>query len=459
MEPIKARDPNGIQCGEGDTNASPRRHQFVAEHLDAGTRQTIDRDAQYFLHQSMSTPCLNALTSAQGSYLVDSQGRQILDFHGNSVHQLGHAHPEVVEAVKQQLDALAFCPRRYTNEPAIELARMLSKMAPVQQTNSPAQVLLAPAGTLAIGVALKLARFATGRFKTISMWESFHGASLDAISVGGEAEFRQGMGPLLPGCIHVPPYTPNGLGAQSLEYLAYVMEREPEIGAVVAEPVRWTNVVSPPQEYWQGIRELCDRHGALLIIDEVPSCLGRTGRMFCCEHYADMQPDILVIGKGLGGGVFPLAAMIARGDLNVAQDVSLGHYTHEKSPVGCAAASKTIEVIQRDGLVERAKSLGATTIDQLRGRLSQSRIIADVRGLGLHMAVEFKARFEDGKPLGEFADEVLYQCLRRGLSFKTSGGNVAVLCPPLTISKDEMSAAVDILATTIEELEQQLTEK
>ncbi len=345
-------EPKTPLLTEGDVNLSPQRRQFLQQHIDRDTQAILEEDSQYFLHQSLSTPCLNVLDHVEGSYLIDRQGRRILDFHGNSVHQVGYGHPMVVQAIKKQLDELCFCPRRYTNQTAIALARRLSELAPVRGTE-PARVLFTPSGTAAIGVALKLVRYATKRFKTVSMWDSFHGASLDAISIGGESLFREDVGPLLPGCIHVPPYATEGIGCESADYVDYVLEKERDVAAVIAEPMRWTTVVPPPPGYWQRIRESCDRHGALLVIDEIPACLGRTGKMFCCENF-EIEPDIVVIGKGLGGGVFPLAAVIARGDLNVAAHRAIGHYTHEKSPVAAAAALATLDVIGQEDLIQRA---------------------------------------------------------------------------------------------------------
>ena len=183
---------------EGDVNLSERRRGWQLANVDDATRETLARDEQAFLHQSLSTPCLTELSGCNGIYLSDATGRRTMDFHGNSVHQVGHAHPWVIEAVKRQLDELVFCPRRFTNRPAIELAEHLARLPP----GNLAKVLFAPGGTAAIGIAMKLARYVTGRHKTISMRDSFHGASLDAISIGGETLFRDGLGPLL-SLIHI----------------------------------------------------------------------------------------------------------------------------------------------------------------------------------------------------------------------------------------------------------------
>jgi 4-aminobutyrate aminotransferase len=424
---------------EGDGNLSEARRRWEQEHLGEATRKWLAEDARYFLHQSLSTPCLNVLAGCEGSTLVDLDGRRFLDFHGNNVHHVGFANQAVIEAITLQMQELPFCTRRYTNVPAIRLARKLAEIAPGRLN----KVLLTPGGTSAVGMALKLARLATGRFKTISLYDSFHGASLDAISVGGEALFRRGMEPLLPGTLHVPPPDPRqcpfGCGdacnLKCAEYAAYLMKREGDIGAVVVETVRATSLIPPPG-YLEILREACDRHGALLIFDEIPHALGRTGRMFTCENFG-VTPDILVIGKALGGGIFPLAAMIAREDLDVAREGALGHYTHEKNPVACAAALAAIGYIEENHLAERARQLGEHACSRLRELQAHHSSIRAVRGLGLLLGVEL-----DDESL---AERVMYRSLERGLSFKVTMGCVLTLTPPLTVSGEEIDRAVGIL--------------
>jgi 4-aminobutyrate aminotransferase len=252
-------------AAEGDVNLSRRRQAWQERTLSDAARALLAEDARFFLHQSLSTPCLDTLKSASGIWLETLDGRRIMDFHGNSVHQLGHGHPRVVEAVKRALDELPFSPRRYTNEYAVALARKLSVLTGLEK------VLFAPGGAEAIGMALKLARLATGRHKTISMWDSFHGASLDAISLGGEALFRSGIGPLLPGTEHVQPCDARhcnfGCGGscnlRCADYVEYVLAKEEDVAAVVVETVRSTDVQVPPPDYYRKLRAACDRHGAL----------------------------------------------------------------------------------------------------------------------------------------------------------------------------------------------------
>jgi 4-aminobutyrate aminotransferase len=421
---------------EGDINLSDARAAWQRDYIDAETRALLDEDSRWFLHQALSTPCLNVVERSEGIYLIDSAGRRIMDFHGNTVHQVGYGHPRVVEAVTRQLATLPFSPRRYTNRAAIDLARRLAELAPGRLN----KVLFAPGGTAAVGMALKLARYATGRHKTLSMWDAFHGASLDAISVGGEAIFRRDVGPLLPGTEHVPPpamaarfFGEDGRAHERLaDYIDYVLEVQGDVAAVIAEPVRWTTLEAPPSDFWPRVRASCDRHGTLLIFDEIPSCLGRTGTMFACEQFGCV-PDMLVLGKGLGGGVFPMAALIAREDLDVAADRALGHYTHEKSSVGCAAALATLDVIRDENLLEQSRELESYGLDALR-RMGSTRA---VRGLGVSFGVEVESALQ--------AECVMYRCLGNGLSFKIGGGNVITLCPPLTITRAELDAALAIL--------------
>jgi len=451
----KKRDIDSFRS-EGDINISPRRKAWIKEHIDAETQRWLDLDAKYFLHQSLSTPCLNVLSHCEGINLEDLQGRNFMDFHGNNVHQVGFANRRVIKAVKKQMEELVFCTRRYTNIPAIKLAKKLAQLAPGKLN----KVLFAPAGTSAVGIALKLARMATGRYKTISMWDSFHGASLDAISVGGEAIFRKDIGPLLPGTEHVPPpdcyrclwgCEKDNCTLKCADYVEYVLAKEGDVSAVIAETVR-SNSIIPPGGFWQKIRAACDKHGTLLILDEIPQCLGRTGKMFACQHF-DVVPDMLVIGKGFGGGIFPLAALIAREDLDIAPDHALGHYTHEKNPVACAAAIATIQCLEEENLLENAEKMGSYALSRMQEMMHQHKMVGAVRCLGLLMGIELVKDRKTKEPAVEEAEQVMYNALGKGLSFKLTMGNIITLTPPLTITEEEMDKALDILDKCIEEVE------
>lgn len=456
----------GPSQSEGDVNGTPRRSAWQREHLDDATRALLARDSAAFLHQSVSTPCLSAIRHAEGVWIEDMAGRRYMDFHGNNVHHVGYAHPHVLGAIRAQLDALSFAPRRFASERAVELAEALS--AQFQRlTGTAGRVLFTTGGSDAVEVAIKLARTATGRFKTLSFWDAFHGAGFGASAVGGESLFRGGkVGPLLPGTEHVAPFgcyrcayghKVDAHGQPDLERCAlacaamvrYVLEREGDVAAVIAEPARAVPYLPPPG-YWRAVREACHAHGTLLIFDEIPTGLGKTGRFFAAEHDG-AAPDIVVLGKALGGGVLPIAACVARDELNVAGAYAYGHYTHEKNPVTAAAALATLQVIEREGLVENAARVGAHALERLHDLQRRHPGIGDVRGRGLLLGVELVRDRAAKIPDGDRAEAVLYACLARGLSFKTTMGNVLTFTPPLITTVAQMDQALDIVEAALQE--------
>ena len=437
---------------EGDINLSSARQNWYSVIKDPETLSYLEEDAEHFLHQALSTPCLDVLASCDGIYLTDISGKRYMDFHGNNVHQLGYRNPFIIEKVREQLDILPFSPRRYTNVPAIELAKKLGSLLPGDLN----RVLFAPGGTSAISMALKLARIVTGKHKIISLWDSFHGASLDAISAGGELDFRKDMGPMMPGVERIPPpmtYRGPFVSAENsdlayAEYLEYVIEKEGDIGAFIIETIRNTDVQIPSQAYWKKVREICTKHKVLLILDEIPIAFGRTGKMFAFELY-DIEPDIICLGKGLGGGVMPMAAIVARNSYNVAQSVSLGHFTHEKSPLGSVAALAMFEYIEQHQILNKVEQDALFMADELRKLEDKFSLIGDIRGVGLLWGIELvKDRTTKEKAVKE-AEIVMYECLKNGMSFKVSQGNVLQLSPPLIITREELTKALRILAEAL----------
>lgn len=430
---------------EGDINLTPARKAWLELEVNEETKSLLDKDARFFLHQSMSTPCLDVLESCKGSYIENISGKKYLDFHGNNVHQIGYSNPKLIENIIAQLQTLSFSPRRFTNEPAINFAEKLANLMPSNLN----RILLTPNGSSAVGIALKLARAVTGKFKVVSFWGSFHGASLDAICVGGESVFRDYMGPLMPGVERIPPpITYRGIFEDNenkcLEYLEYVFSKEGDIGAFIAETIRNTDVQIPSEHFWKEARRLCTQYGVLLILDEIPIALGRTGKMFAFEHY-DIEPDILCIGKGLGGGIIPQAAIITRDDYNIFNDISLGHYTHEKSPLGAIAGLTTISIIENENLLKKVKRDEIYMQSALAALKLKYRMIGDIRGMGLLWGVELVKNRQTKEKAIEEAEKVLYACLKQGLSFKVSAGNVLQLSPALTISRKELDIALNIL--------------
>ncbi|WP_050907010.1 aspartate aminotransferase family protein [Vibrio harveyi] len=437
---------------EGDVNTTPARQAWNASMDDERTQALLKRDSEVFLHQAMSTPCLDTLEAAEGIYIQDATGKKYMDFHGNNVHQLGYGHPHVIKRVQEQIAKLPFSPRRFTNETAIECAEKLTQICGGELN----RVLFAPGGTSAVGMALKLARHITGNYKVVSLWDSFHGASLDAISVGGEACFRQGMGPLMAGVERIPPAVSyrgafpvaDGSDVHYADYLEYVIEKEGGVGAFIAEAVRNTDVQVPSKAYWKRIREICDKHNVMLIIDDIPNGMGRSGEWFTYQAY-DIEPDMLCIGKGLGGGLVPIAAMVTKDKYNTAEQISMGHYTHEKSPIGCAAALATMEAIEQDGLLDKAKADSQFMREKLLEMKAKYPVIGDVRGIGMLWGIELVTDHESKSRAYDEAEAVLYQCLNNGVSFKVSQGNVIQLSPPLIITREQLTEALAIFEEAI----------
>jgi 4-aminobutyrate aminotransferase len=402
--------------------------------------ELLARDSAAFLHQHGSTPCLSAIARAEGIWIEDLAGRRYMDFHGNSVHHIGYGHPRLKAALKAQIDELSFTPRRYTSEPAVALAERLALLSP----HPTAKVLFTPGGSDAVEIALKLARLKTGRYKTLAFWESYHGHGYGAISAAGTgADRTHRIGPLLPGGLLVPSFASTAYRAPAEDcarMLRYVLAREGDVAAVIAEPVLSAPAPAvPPPGFWPEVRRACDEHGALLIFDEIPTGLGKTGRLFSSAH-AGVRPDITVLGKALGGGMLPLAAVIADADFDLAPELALGHYTHEKNPLTTHAGLTTLAIIEEEGLVEHARDLGARTLELLQEMAQRLPPLTGARGAGLLIAVDLAD--------AALAERAMWAALALGLSLKATGASL-VLSPPLVISEAEMSSALDILERAI----------
>lgn len=452
---------HAVTQSESDTNLTSRRANWQDQALDSAARTILEEDSRYFLKQSVSTPCLNAIAKAEGIWIEDIAGRRYMDFHGNNVHHIGYGHPRLKRAIVEEMDRLPFAPRRYANATANALAHKLADITPGRLS----KMLFTTGGSDAVEVAVKIARTATGRHKTLSFWDAFHGAGFGASALSGESLFRSGRAaPLIAGDQHVAPFAcyrcayGHEVDAQGQPFLDrcklacasmvdYVLSRETDVACVVAEPARAVPYVPPPG-FWQAVRAACDKHGALLIFDEIPTGLGKTGKMFACDHDG-VEPDILVMGKALGGGILPIAAVITAPEFDVGGEYAFGHYTHEKNPVTARAALTTIEIIEEEHLVENASRVGAAALERMHAMKRKNSAIGDVRGRGLLLGLDLVKDRATKAAANDLAETVLYRALDAGLSFKTTMGNVLTLTPPLTTTIDEMMRALDILEDAI----------
>lgn len=439
---------------QGDTNSLPI-HQEWRDHQSQNTQYWLEEDARYFLHQALSTPVLNVLSRTEGAYIYDLEGRKYLDLHGNGVHNIGFNNPAVIEAVKRQLDEqLAFTPRRYTNIPAVQLAKELCESSPEELT----RVLFCPGGSEAIEMAIMLAKHITGRWKTISCWDCYHGTTYQAATVGGDEHFTGGLGPMVPGAFHVefPNYYRNPWGLTEVEqiddlYLRQIksiLKRNPDIACIIGTPIA-SAPHAPTAYYWQSVSDLCKKHGAFLIFDEIVCGLGRSGKLFACEHY--ITPDVVVMGKSLGGGVLPLAGIITKEEHNQLQDRSIGHFTHEKSPVGAAAGLAMLEYLKKEAIADKVAELGDYFQEKLRELQERYPIIGNIDGKGFLIGIDLVKNVQTKERAAEEARQIMLHCLQRGLSFKLYEGNVITMRPSLIIGKEEIDFIIAVLQSAFEE--------
>lgn len=444
---------NTISEDQGDINTSAQRRAY-SQSLDTHTQYWLDQDAKYFFHQALSTPVMNVLSKTEGAYIYDLNGKKYLDMHGNGVHNAGFNNPKVVEAMLQQMtDSLAFTPRRYTNIPAIQLAKKLTEITPEGLD----RVLFCPGGSEAIEMAVMLAKQITGKWKTISFWDSYHGTGFQAGSVSGQAHFVKGNGPMVPGALRVefPNYYRNpwkwkdsdAIDEEYLRQIKLIIRNEPDIAAIIAEPISATPVV-PSKNYWHEIRHLCNREGIFLIFDEIIEGLGRTGKMFASEHY--VTPDVLVLGKSLGGGMVPFAGIVSKSAYNVLQGSSIGHFTHEKNPLCSAAGLAEIAFIEEYQLVENAAQKGEYLMNAFREMQEKYPLIGNVAGKGFHIGIDLVKNPKTKERAYEEAERIMYRCMERGLAFKIIEGNVITLRPSLILTQEQCDFIIETIDDALE---------
>jgi putrescine aminotransferase len=371
---------------------------------------------------------------AEGVVVRDVHGREYLDFSGGpAVFALGHRHPRVVRAVVEQIQRMPMSVRAMPRRPEAELAALLAEVTPGDLRYS----FFCNSGAEAVEGALKLARLVTGRPGFVATEGAFHGKTFGALSATGRDKYRKPFEPLVPGFRHVPYGDADALAEAVDESVA----------AVVVEPIQGEGGVRlPPDDYLPRVREICDRAGALLIVDEVQTGLGRTGRMFASEHWG-VVPDVLTVAKALGGGVMPIGAFVARPHLWQAfsQDPYLHSSTFGGNPAACAAGVATLQVLLEERLPDRAAQMGELLISSLRDVAGRHpRWVRDVRGKGLLVGVEF------ADP--DVALLASAEAMARGVIFffSLNRPEVVRLAPPLIVEPAHVEAACRALEGALE---------
>ncbi len=392
---------------------------------------------------------------AQNAELWDVEGNRYIDFAaGIAVVNTGHRHPKVIEAVKAQLDRFTHtCHQVVPYENYVALAERLNRVTPGAFDK---KTIFVTTGAEAVENAVKIARAASGRPAVIAFTGGFHGRTFMGMALTGKVmPYKKGFGPMPADVFHAPfPVPLHGVTeADSLAALdkLFKADVDPErVAAIILEPVQGEGgFYEAPKSFMAELRKVCDLHGILLIADEVQTGFARTGKLFAMDYYG-VEPDLMTLAKGLGGG-FPIAAVTGRAEvMDAAAPGGLGG-TYGGNPIGIAAAHAVLDVIEEEGLCERANQLGARLKQRLESLRESTPQIADIRGPGFMNAVEFTLG-NSHEPNADFTNAVRTHALKRGLILLTCGvyGNVIRFLAPITIGNDVFSEALDILEASIE---------
>jgi taurine--2-oxoglutarate transaminase len=427
-------------------------------------QQIVEDAKRYVLYSWSVQDQINpiAVAGAEGRHFWDYDGKRYLDFASQLVNvSIGHQHPKIIAAIKEQAEQLATIGPPMATESRSRLGKLLAEVTPGDLSMS----FFTNGGAEANENAIKLARWATGRHKIVARYRSYHGATAGGITLTGDPR-RWAAEPGIPGVVRIlDPYTyrcpaghpdpcPVCTGAPHLEEILQY-EGPKTVAAVMIETVTGTNgVIVPPDGYLQSIREVCDRHGILLICDEVMAGFGRTGKWFACENW-DVVPDILTVAKGINSGYVPLGAMVISRKLAdwVRDKPFAGGLTYSGHPLACASGVASIEAFQEEGIVENSAAMGEVFAEELRGLQNRHPCIGEVRGLGCFWGLELVKNRETREPLvpfngtGEAAKPVTAlakAALERGLYLMTHW-NVVMVCPPLTITREEIDEGITAL--------------
>ncbi|MDA2913801.1 acetyl ornithine aminotransferase family protein [Acidobacteriia bacterium AH_259_A11_L15] len=425
-------------------------------------RRIVKLDERY-ISPSYTRPYPLVARRGRGAVVEDVDGNLFLDFSaGIAVVATGHCHPEVVQAVQQQAaELLHMSGTDFYYENMITLAQKLEAITP---GDFPKRVFYGNSGAEAIECALKLARYATGRKNFIAFQGCFHGRTYGALSLtASKSVQRERFGPFLSGVLHAPyayPYRcpvgapPEKCAQACLNFLENVLLKTvsapEEVAAIIVEPIQGEGgYVVPPDEFLQGLERLCRRHGMLLVMDEVQTGMGRTGRWWACQH-PGVTPDILCIAKGIASGL-PLGACVARADL-MSWPPGAHASTFGGNPVSVAAALTTIRLIE-DGLMENARRLGDTILGKLADWPRRHRLVGEVRGRGLMIGLELVRDKKTKEPAREEAKALVEGAFHRGLLLLTCGASTVRLVPPLVIDAEQADCALALLEEALAEIE------
>jgi 4-aminobutyrate aminotransferase len=441
-----------------DVNRQFRVPSIRTELPGPKARRMIERDERV-TSPSYTRVYPLVVARGEGATIEDVDGNLFLDFNaGIAVCSTGHCHPRVVAAIHRQSSQLLHMSGTDFYYPAqFELAEKLTQITPGKFAK---RVFFSNSGTEAVEAAFKLARYHSKRQNVIAFYGAFHGRTMGAVSLtASKVTQRRGFGPLVPGVIHVPyadcrggnhkPRSGTSTGTiELIEKTLFKKEVAPdEVAAVFVEPIQGEGgYLVPPPEFHRELRALCDRHGILLVVDEIQSGMGRTGKMCAIEHWG-VEPDIICLAKGIASGL-PLGAIVAREEL---MDWPPGAHasTFGGNPVACAAALETIALLEED-LMANAKTQGDFLLAEFEKLKQTHPLISDVRGKGLMIGVELRAA--DGSPAPDEAEELVQMSFKKGLLLLRCGESTVRICPPLVITREHCETALAIIAECLDEM-------
>ncbi len=398
---------------------------------------------------------------ASGCVITDVDGNEFLDWcSGVLVTNVGHCHPHYVEQIKAQAEKLYNC-YDFLTAPRADLAQKLVEISPDYLDKA----FLVTTGSDATEAAIRIARRAHDGWEIIGFHGAFHGRTMGAASVGASLGVHAGYGPLVPGCIHSPfPYCyrcplgcagPDTCGFQCLEFLDWVVSQEScgELCAVMTEPYQGgAGSIIPPPGWFEQLDQWRQERGLIFILDEVQSSFGRTGKMFCMEHW-DIQPDLVTLGKGLASGV-PCAAVLGTSEVMDALPPGSMGSTFGGNPLSCVAALASIEIIERENLVANSARLGEVMMAAFNEMKDKYEQLGDVRGMGLALGLEMVEDEKSKKPAQELAAQVVHQCYLHGLAcIHPIGmfGNVIRVAPPLVVTEEQVGEGLEIFEAALQE--------
>lgn len=389
------------------------------------TQETIALFDKYVIGNYGRLP--RVMVKGEGSYLYDADGHKILDmFPGWAVSGIGHCHPRVVEAVRKQVGELIHIDNTFYSEPQGKLAQLLSERA------FGGKCFFCNSGAEANEAALKLARLYTAKekYKFITAEGSFHGRTFATVTATAQPKYHEGFLPLLPGFAYIPFNDVKALEAAFTD----------EVAAVMVEPIQGEGGINvATQEFLSAIRELCDAKGAVMILDEVQTGVGRTGKWFGYQHF-DVEPDIITMAKALGGGV-AIGAMMAKPEIAATLVPGKHASTFGGNCLACAAAVATIEAIEEDNLLQQAAEIGRYAQGKLRSLKDKHSIIDHVRGIGMMIGIQ----------LTRPGAAIVAACLEKGLRINCTHDTVIRFMPPMTVTREQIDAAIDIFDSVLSE--------